>query len=295
MSDPKTIVCKPSKWFKTRAIAVAAMLTFFSLWFFKDGYWGYRDKNAAVVEKQLFLASDDSPTTNVDFEVKAVDEFKKKEYTPETWAAFASEQVFATPSDKNILPRDYDFNKNWPEEIVNGYDELKKDKPYELWEAYSSRMSLPIKPSEKLYDAGTIREQFIVCGICVALLLFAIFICLRIMGRTMKVTPTGYSPPGGDEIPFTAMRKLDKRKWDGKGLAMIHYEEDGEIKKAKIDGMVYGQFQEEDGAPAEALFTQIMENFKGEVIEFVSDDDEDEDDEDESESAEKSKSTTESE
>ncbi|MDB4493400.1 hypothetical protein N9227_00005, partial [bacterium] len=47
-------------------------------------------------------------------------------------------------------------------------------------------------------------------------------------------------------------------------------------KKAKIDGMVYGQFKEEDGAPAEALFQKVLENFEGELIELV---DEDEDDE----------------
>jgi hypothetical protein len=97
----------------------------------------------------------------------------------------------------------------------------------------------------------------------------------------MKVTASGYSPPGGSEIPFAAMRKIDKRKWDAKGLAVIHYEEDGETKKAKVDGMVYGQFKEEDGAPAEVLFAQIMENFKGEIVEFVSDDDDDDEGEEE--------------
>ena len=57
---------------------------------------------------------------------------------------------------------------------------------------------------------------------------------------------------------------------------MIHYEESGEKKKAKVDGMIYGQFKAEDGAPAEALFSQIMDNFKGEVVEFVSDDEDEE-------------------
>jgi len=288
MSDSTTIVCKPSQWFKIRAIAVSAMLIFFSLWFFKDGYWGYRDKNEAVVMKQLFLGSKDSPTTNVDFALKAVDEFEKGEYTEETWAAFAKEQTIPVPSNKDLLPREFDYDQKWPEEIINGYEELKNDKPYELWKEYSSRTSFPIEPSEKLYEAGTIREQFIVCGVCVGLLLLAIFFSLRIMGRSMKVTSTGYSPPGGEEIPFSAMHKLDKRKWDGKGLATISYKEDGETKKAKVDGMVYGQFKEEDGAPAEALFTQIMDNFKGEVIEFVSEEDEEGDDEEES-SEEKNK------
>lgn len=282
MSDPKTIECKPSKWFKTRAVAVCAMLTFFSLWFFKDGYWGYREKNVEVVMQQIFLGENESATKNVDFEVKAIDEFQKKEYTPESWTAFAKEQLISVPEDKSLLPRDHDFTATWPEEIFNGYDELKDGKPHVLWKAYTKRTGLPIEPSEKLFDEGKIREQFITCGICLALLLTAIFICLRTMGRSMKVTPTGFSPAGGSEIPFAAMRKIDKRKWDGKGIAVIHYEEGGETKKAKVDGMVYGQFSEEDGAPAEALFSEIMANFKGEVIEFVDDDDDDDEEEEES-------------
>ncbi|MDB4534933.1 hypothetical protein N9197_00545, partial [Akkermansiaceae bacterium] len=32
---------------------------------------------------------------------------------------------------------------------------------------------------------------------------------------------------------------------------------------------VYGQFKEEEGAPAEALFQKVLENFEGELIELV--------------------------
>ena len=66
------------------------------------------------------------------------------------------------------------------------------------------------------------------------------------------------------------MKRLDTRKWDTKGLATVTYEKDGKEKKAKIDGMVYGQFKKEEGAPAEALYQQVLANFKGEIIEFVS-------------------------
>jgi hypothetical protein len=281
MSNSKIIECKPSQWFKIRAIAVGCMLAFFSLWFFKDGYWSYRDKNAEVVVKQVFLGTDEDPVDKADFVVKAIDEFNKEEYTQDTWQAFAKEQTISAPSNKNILPRDYDYSAKWPEEIVNGYDQLKKDEMYPLWKAYSNRTGLPIEPNDKIFDEDTIENQFITCGVTVALLLITVFIGLRTMGRTMKVTPAGYSPPGGSEIPFSSMRKIDKRKWDSKGIAVIYYEEDGETKKARVDGMVYGQFKEEDGAPAEALFTQIMENFKGEVIEFVDDEEDDDDDEEE--------------
>ena len=35
--------------------------------------------------------------------------------------------------------------------------------------------------------------------------------------------------------------------------------------------MVYGQFRKENGAPAEALFQRILQNFKGELVELVED------------------------
>ena len=36
--------------------------------------------------------------------------------------------------------------------------------------------------------------------------------------------------------------------------------------------MVFGQFKEEDGAPAERLFNYVMERFRGEVIEYIDED-----------------------
>jgi hypothetical protein len=280
MSDSKTIVCKPSQWFKVRAIAVMIMLLFFSLWFFKDGYWTYRDKNAEVVIQQIFLEKGDSAIKDADFVVKAIDEFNKQEYTPESWAAFAKEQKISTPESKNILPRDFDYSRKWPEEIVNGYDQLKKSEMFPLWKAYSQRTGLDIKPNDKIFNEDDIKTQLIICGVTIVLFLISVFSSLRIMGRSMKVTATGYSPPGGSEIPFSAMRKIDKRKWRGKGLATIYYEEAGVTRKAKVDGMVYGHFKEEDGVPAEALFSQIMENFKGEVVDFIDEEEETEQKED---------------
>jgi len=72
------------------------------------------------------------------------------------------------------------------------------------------------------------------------------------------------------------MIRIDKRKWDVKGLALVYYKDGSEEKKAKIDGMVYGQFKEENGAPAEKLFSKVMEHFKGEVVEYASVDEDEE-------------------
>ena len=274
MSNTPIIECKPSKWFKIRAVLILLMLTFFTAWFFKDGHSGYREKNLEYVSQQLFAEKKEGQS---DYIVNAIEVFKSKEFTSESWAEYASAQTLPTPNvERGLLPRDLDYSQKWPEELVNGYEALKEDRPDKLWKEYSARMKWSIDGPEKLYDEGKIREQFIVSGICLALTLFALFVILRIMGRNMKVTDTSYFAPGGKEVPFTSMRKIDKRKWDNKGLALIHYDDEGSMKKAKVDGMVYGHFNEEDGKPAEVLFDHILDNFKGELVEYVSDDEEDE-------------------
>ena len=82
------------------------------------------------------------------------------------------------------------------------------------------------------------------------------------------VTDEAYIAPGGRKVAYDQMKKIDKRKWDSKGIADIYYEDGGRTRKVKVDGMIYGQFKKEDGEPAEKLFAKIMERFKGEVVEY---------------------------
>ena len=292
MTTPAIVECKPSKWFKKRAIAVLVMFLFFLLWFLKDGIWGYREKNVSYVHYQLFSSADGGEREKKEgLTVRAKDIFAEqkkkyedanpdKEYNAELWKAFAEKQYVPMPIDAEyVMPKDYDLEQPWPEELVNGFDRLQKNDPESLWRELAVRKEWDEKVSDYLMHKGKINEQYWVAGICGVLILISLFIIIRIIRRNMRVTDTAYYAPGGKEIPFTAMTVIDKRKWDNKGLATIHYEEGGETKKAKVDGMVYGQFQEEDGAPAEKLFAHIMANFKGEVLEFIDDDDEQESEE----------------
>ena len=94
----------------------------------------------------------------------------------------------------------------------------------------------------------------------------------------MRVDDKGVTPAGGKLIPFGDIKRIDIRKWDTKGLAYLFYEKDGSEKKAKIDGMVYGQFKKEEGEPAQKLYERIMANFQGELIELAPEDEEEEED-----------------
>lgn len=261
------------------------MLTMFSVFaflFFQDGMWGYRKKNLHFYVHQAFIQA------GVEFQ-KMQNEASGSKLLETDWESFASQQTVNLPDDAEaILPKDTELPIAWPEMLVDGHAVMAEkggqNGATQLWEDYTASMeqvegkAWDIDPGEKPMKAGKIREQFIAMGVALALIAVTLFFLIRTLGRSIRADGTKLYTQDGREIPYADMVRIDKRKWDSKGLALVYYTEDGEEKKAKIDGMVYGQFKEEDGAPAEQLFSRIMENFKGEVMEYVSADELDDDD-----------------
>ncbi len=63
--------------------------------------------------------------------------------------------------------------------------------------------------------------------------------------------------PGHPPIPLDAIRKIDKRKWERKGIAIIAYElTDGASGQFKLDDFVY------DRTPTDAIFARIESHAK---------------------------------
>ncbi|SHJ39004.1 hypothetical protein SAMN02745181_1941 [Rubritalea squalenifaciens DSM 18772] len=272
--ETKEIVCKASSWIKIRAILILAMLAVFAVLFYQDGTTGYKEKNLHFFMNRLFTE-------------QAPQMASEGEYTAESWAEFAKgEEVPFEQGESGVVAKsakgelcpvpDTALGMEWPEELIQGYEKLKdggaSSGPKELWRDYTKRMEWDAEPKEEPYDLDTVNEQFYFSYGSVALFVVVLFFFLRTLSRTMRVTDEAYFAPGGKEIPFTAMKRIDKRKWDTKGVAVIYYDDAGGSKKTKVDGMIYGQFKKEDGEPAEKLFSKILENFKGEVVEYESDD-----------------------
>lgn len=265
------VVCKPTKWFLWRALAMLVMFSVFAFLFFQDGMWGYREKNLHFYVHQAFVKA------GTDFQELQ----NQGEITESAWKKFASAQKVALPEDAaDILPKDSDIDMPWPDILVNGHalmlEKGGQNGAVKLWEDYTASMkevegkAWDIDPGEKPMKAGKIREQFIAMGVALLLISITLFYLIRTLRRSISADAEALYTQDGRRIAYSDMVRVDKRKWDTKGLALIYYRDGGEEKKAKIDGMVYGQFKEEDGAPAEKLFSRVMENFKGEVMEYVS-------------------------
>jgi len=261
-----SIVCKPTKWFLWRVLAMLVMFSVFAVLFLKDGLYGYREKNLQYFVQKNF--------------VQAGVAFQERENAggnnEASWKEFASQQICVFPENAaEVLPKGMDSKMLWPTILVDGYEVMKgkggQNGAQKLWVDYALVKQWPDELAEHPMDAGEIRDQFVATGVAGVLILGSLFILIRTLRRTIRVDDKALYTQDGRTIPFSGMVRIDRRKWDTKGIALVYYkdEEDGEEKKAKIDGMVYGQFQEEDGAPAERLFERVMENFKGEVLEYV--------------------------
>ncbi len=262
------IVCKPTPWFLLRAAAMLLMFGIFSVLFFRDGKWGYREENLAYHLSKAFE--------------RATGEFKakKSELTPEAWRAYAEKQTVDflphTKEEKNAVPvpvpEGTPVPMPWPA-VLHDYEAMKASLDQEqnkLFNEYRLQANIKKDVPEHDFPERKITEQWVVFGVCAVLTLGALFVLLRTLGRSMAIDGEAFYPPSGGKVPFADLARLDLRKWDTKGLAFAWAKTpSGGERKLRIDGLTYGGFKKEDGEPAERLMRRLKENFSGELIEYV--------------------------
>jgi|GEM_PF-4030340 len=197
------------------------------------------------------------------------------------WELYASYRDLAFPEVKSILP-EAKQNEKWPVILsdYNRFYEAAKDDiekgveikdPY-LWKEFSSEIGIGEKPASSFKEKKKVNEQlYFGIGMITLSFLTSLF-ALRMKRRFMAVDDEAYYAPGSKKILYSDIFKIDKRKWDNKGLATLYYKDGSAEKKVRFDGMVYGGLDKKDGEPAEKVFQVIMNNFKGEVVDYEEED-----------------------
>ena len=255
------IVCKPTSWFLLRAVAMLLMFGVFAAMFYRDGSTGYREENLAYYLQSAFK--------------KAREEFQaKKELSPAEWRAHAEAQTVPFPEDRSVLPAGTQVPMPWPP-VLHDAGRMKaslSEQESKLFDDYRGEQGVKKEAPEKPFDARKILEQWVVFWICLTLFIAALFVLLRTIRRSIAVDGEALYPVDGGRVPFADLVRLDLRKWETKGLAFLWSRREGGERKIRIDGLTYGGFKKEQGEPAEALMRRVRENFRGEIIEFVSED-----------------------
>ena len=271
MSQPEVIVCRPTKWFFWRVLLMLAMFAGFAAYFFYDYKVGYPAKNLTYFHYRSFYDAGQA---------------WKDEANRPNWESYAaSQKMVAMGKDKSgadfeeelLLPAGTELNQPWPE-ILQDEKAMASNDYKNLWSDYAREKRWPehVDIAEDYYSQKTVKNQMYWGLGCAALSLVALVVYFRTRGRLMKADDEAFYATDGTKIPYGAIKRIDKRKWETKGLATVYYGEEGSLQKTKVDGMIYGQFKEEDGAPAEALFQRILANFSGELVEVLPLDDEEE-------------------
>jgi hypothetical protein len=258
MTDPETIVCRPTRWFLFRAWVMLLMFGVFAVLFYVDGSTGYRKKNEIYYLHRAFL--------------KASEEFSKMDQggtlTPEAWKKFAARQTVELPSDRSVLPAGLSVPLSWPD-ILHDYERMKPLQTNPLWREYTKLRGMNEAAPDEPYDARKIKEQWVVFTLCFALALCAAFFLLRTMRRTIVADAAAVTDQRGRRVPYGDLRSLDLRKWETKGLAFVDYDGGAGKGRIRIDGLTYGGFKKDDGEPAERLMNLLRSRFSGEVIEYA--------------------------
>jgi hypothetical protein len=258
MTSKLPIICKPTRWFTFRAMAMFLMFGFFAVYFYYDGSVGYRKKNEAFYLNKTFHAA------NAEFSRMNAE----SGLTPQMWKDHAAKQNVRFPEDRSLLPADIKLPMAWPS-ILHDFDRMKSLQTNLLWREYTGSRGMDQSVKEKPYDAREIGEQWVVFWICLTLALGALFLLLRTMRRSLIAEEEFLITQQGKRIPYSDLKLLDLRKWDTKGIALAEYAGSSGEGKVRIDGLTYGGFRKEDGEPAECLMRQIRSRFSGEIIEYA--------------------------
>lgn len=129
------------------------------------------------------------------------------------------------------------------------------------WKSYAAKKGWPEEP--KLFSDREIAEQFYYGYGCLAGALIAGIVILRNRGKVLLGEADHWVSPEGVPIRYADVFRVDKRKWEHKGLAYAWYRtQAGAEKREVFDDLKFGG--------ADKVLERLLASFSGELIEKVS-------------------------
>jgi len=125
--------------------------------------------------------------------------------------------------------------------IAEAYETLPEENRREAWQELAAEKGWPtLTPSKTATDIRhDIGSQFMMVILCMLFGIPAILMFMSGQATWVEGDETLIRNSKGQEVPIDAITKIDKRKWDAKGIAKIHYEVNGTKKKFVMDDFKY--------------------------------------------------------
>ncbi len=192
------------------------------------------------------------------------------------------EAQWADYAGANSLPVDKVAAEAHPEIGVDGFvaykttfDAATQKREWAIFGPASERKGWGGK-DPKYHSKSEIFGQFaFATGLWVIAVLTLIWALIN-SRRALGAEGDTFSTETGVRVPFAKVFRVDKRKWDNKGLAYAHFHaEAGGDKRAIIDDLKY--------IGADKVLQRIIDHFEGELVERISGDESEQDAEDDAE------------
>lgn len=130
------------------------------------------------------------------------------------------------------------------------------------WDDFAAPFGWPSEP--KSHSPAEIEQQYYWGGAMMLGAMVAGFLVLINHNKTFIGRTDQMVMPNGKVVRYADIFRVDKRKWDKKGLAHVYYRAGGAEHHAIIDDLKF------DGAGR--VLERLLGQFSGELIEKVADD-----------------------
>jgi hypothetical protein len=92
--------------------------------------------------------------------------------------------------------------------------------------------------------------------------LIMLYFYVRTTRGRLTADAASFSTPDGQHVPFASAFRIDRRKWDHKGLAYVYYKDPaGKERRAVIDDLIFGG--------AAKVLERLQANFQGEIVDLA--------------------------
>lgn len=298
VDDGAPIECPVGKWYYKRMGLMFLMLFGMGCWFLYDATVGYPakkeiwDRYTEMTGYDLKLVPDmvdqDSlPTSGTHLAVigRAGEDYHYRIFDGEGQQKLDSPGAPESASATVLKKLDSVLTGKWEQ------SDLAEDDKQEVLGALSRVINLNVKGSQSNSDAmdewrvlakdegwelepeeytnSKIETQwhFTIGMFAVSLVVIVIFLLNK--GKMLKADSEAFYSPRGKRVAFADVYRIDRRKWDHKGLAYAMYREGGEgrSRKETIDDLKF--------VGAEKVLNRLLSNFEGELVDRIPDEEED--------------------
>ena len=134
----------------------------------------------------------------------------------------------------------YDATVGYPghNEKVAAFEELEKTARLPEWPALARERGWSTEQPDPAYSEDDIATQWKMAAIFGVLAIVVLGNVLRISRTKLAAEDDALVGPGGRRVPYGEITDIDKVRWDSKGIAVVHYGENGK-QRLKIDDWVY--------------------------------------------------------